>query len=216
MRLTSLKYNKEKKTKYVTNANEDELVERLGALEDILTRNNINDDVELERLIILGHAGFSRIKLAMGHRVYVVVGNKIKKAHLKGYANSDDNLTDLIIERKEQTAIVPYNRLFISRREAHRARKARQKYKLNPEQYALIFGSKPFKKNTFLLESVRGTDTFVIVQKAFKAYFKTSYPGTFTEDELKSNFNLDIDVCFKEERAKYKEKAKYLKSKWIY
>ncbi len=61
MRLTSLKYNKEKKTKYVTNANEDELVESLGALEDILTSNKINDDVELERLIILGNAGLSRI-----------------------------------------------------------------------------------------------------------------------------------------------------------
>lgn len=216
MRLTSLKYNKEKKTKYITKASIEELTERLGILEDIISRNNVSDDVELERLIVLGHAGFSRIKLAMGHRVYVVVGNKIKKAHLNGYSNTDDNLTDLLIERKGQVAIIPYNMLFISRREARRARKARQKYRLNQEQFALIFKDRPYNKNTFLLEEVRGTDNFVIVQKVFKTYFKTAYPGSFSEEELKSNFNLDLSKEFADEKAKYKEKAKYLKSKWIY
>jgi hypothetical protein len=73
MRFTKLKYNKETKTNFVSDRSQTELIERLGQLENILEAHNLLDnDTELERRIILGGAGYNRVKLAMGHKVYFI------------------------------------------------------------------------------------------------------------------------------------------------
>lgn len=214
MRLTKLKYKKETKTNYVTDKSNEEVVERLGELEDILGKYNLLDsNQELERLIILGKAGYNRVKLAMGHKIYFIAGKKIKKAILVGYANNGLSLDQLIIKQDNESATIPFTHIFISRREAKRARKARQLYKLNKEQYAKIFGTKPYKKS-YLLETVRGTDDFIVVQKVFKAYFK-QISKSYSKEELEKNFKFDIDAEFKNERMEYLERAKFLNTKWL-
>jgi hypothetical protein len=214
MRFTKLKYNKETKTNFVSDRSQTELIERLGQLENILEAHNLLDnDTELERRIILGGAGYNRVKLAMGHKVYFISGKKIRKAILKGYANNGLSLDQLVITSGQEEATIPYTHIFISRREAKRARKARQIYKLNKEEFAKIFGTKPYKKS-YLLETVRGTDEFIVVSKVLKAYYK-QISKSYSKDELIKNFDLDIDKDFKNERLEYLEHSKHLNAKWL-
>ena len=213
-RLTKAKYNRETNTKYVAK-DVTSVIESLGAYEDILEKYEISNSRELERLIIVGKAAYARIKLAMGHRVYFVSGKKIKKAHLVGYADNGMSLDQLVIEKKGQTATIPYNHIYISKHEAKRARKGRQLYSLNKKQFALIFGSIPFKKNCYLLEVGRGTDSFVVVQKVFKTYFTTLITEKMNLEEIKSKYNFDIINEYPKERKEYEERVKHLKDKWI-
>lgn len=213
-RLTKAKYNRETKTKY---SSEDNIksIEKLGLLEDLLDKHSISNITELERLIIVGKAGYARIKLAMGHRIYFVSGKKIRKANLVGYADNGMSLDQLVIEKNGQTATIPYNHIYISKHEAKRARKGRQLYSLNKKQFALIFGTTPFKKNSYLLEVGRGTDSFVVVQKVFKTYFKSLTAKEISIEELKDKYNFDILQEFPKERKEYEERVKHLKDKWI-
>lgn len=214
VRYTKPKYNKENKTNYVVF---DELAatERLGRLEDILEKYNIDNNIELERLVILGSSAYSRIKLAMGHRVYFLSGKKIRRAHLIGYADNGLSLDELLIEKKGQTATIPYTHLYISRHEVKRAKKGRQLYHLNKKQFETILTNTNYKKKTYLLECGRGTDTFVVVQKVLKAYYKTLLDKEYTLEELKTKFNFDIEQEFPKERKEYVEKVKHIKDKWI-
>lgn len=214
IRFTKPKHNKETKANYVV-VDEKEAIERLGRIEDILEKYNIENNIELERLVILGSSAYSRIKLAMGHRVYFLSGKKIRRAHLIGYADNGLSLDELVIEKKGQTATIPYTHLYISRHEVKRAKKGRQLYHLNKKQFESILNSTKYKKKTYLLECGRGTDTFVVVQKVLKAYYKTLLDKEYTLEELKAKFNFDIEKEFPKERKEYVEKAKHIKDKWI-
>lgn len=214
IRFTKPKYNKETKANYVV-VDDKEAIERLGRIEDILEKYNIENNIELERLVILGSSAYSRIKLAMGHRVYFLSGKKIRRAHLIGYADNGLSLDELLIEKKGQTATIPYTHLYISRHEVKRAKKGRQLYHLNKKQFESILNSTKYKKKTYLLECGRGTDTFVVVQKVLKAYYKTLLDKEYTLEELKAKFNFDIEKEFPKERKEYVEKAKHIKDKWI-
>jgi len=216
MRLTKFKYNSQTKSNYISDCSKEELIERLGKLETILDKYDLLDnDVELERHIILGKAGYNRAKLAMGHRVYFVAGKKTRKAILVGYADNGMSLDQLVIKKGDQEATIPYTHIFISRREAKRAKKARQLYKLDKNQFSMIFGTRPFKKKTYLYETVRGTDSFIVVTKVLKAYYKVISTETYTLDDLKEKFGLDINKEFKNERKEYLERSKYLNTKWL-
>lgn len=214
IRFTKPKYNKDNKTNYVV-SNPVQACERLGRIEDILEKYNIENNIELERLIILGSSAYSRIKLAMGHRVYFLSGKKIRRAHLIGYADNGLSLDELLIEKKGQTATIPYTHLYISRHEVKRARKGRQIYHLNKKQFELIFKDAKYKKKTYLLECGRGTDEFVVVQKVLKAYYKTLLDKEYTLEELKEKFNFDIEKEYPKERKEYVELSKHIKDKWI-
>ncbi len=214
IRFTKPKYNKETKANYVV-VDDKKAIERLGRIEDILEKYNIENNIELERLVILGSSAYSRIKLAMGHRVYFLSGKKIRRAHLIGYADNGLSLDELLIEKKGQTATIPYTHLYISRHEVKRAKKGRQLYHLNKKQFESILNSTKYKKKTYLLECGRGTDTFVVVQKVLKAYYKTLLDKEYTLEELKAKFNFDIEKEFPKERKEYVEKAKHIKDKWI-
>ena len=50
-RLTKKKYNSQTKTQYVSESSQ-EVVEKLGKIEDVLERHKINSVVELERFLI--------------------------------------------------------------------------------------------------------------------------------------------------------------------
>ena len=213
-RLTKKKYNSQTKTQYVSESSQ-EVVEKLGKIEDVLERHKINSVVELERFLILGNAGYARIRLAMGHRVYFVSGKKIRKAHLVGYADNGMSLDQLVLEKKGQVATLPYDHIYISRHEAKRARKGRQLYSLNKTQFAKIFGTVPFKKKCYLLEVGRGTDSFVVVQKVFKAYFKTLLPSELNINDLREKYEFDILTEYTKERKEYEDRVKHLKDKWI-
>lgn len=212
MRLTKFKYDKSGNKHYETTDNVSS-IEKLGKIEDILERNNIESDLELERLLILGKSAYDRVKLAMGHKVYFISGVKKRKAFLVGYANNGNSLVNLIIRKKDEEVEIPYTHLFISSREAKRARKYRQIYKLNKDQFRLIFGTRPYK-TAYLLETVRGTDNFVIVIKPYKTFFKRLTDELYTIDSLKEKYKLDIEKEFKKEREEYLDRTKYLKSKW--
>ena len=213
-RLTKHKYNKDTNTKYIS-VNQDEAIERLGEIEDILEKYKFESDIELERHLILGASAYSRIKLAMGNKVYFLSGNKIRKAKLIGYAQNGMSLDELLIEKKDQTASIPYTHLYISKHEARRARKGRQIYSLGKKEFELIFKNSPFKKKCFLLEVGRGTDTFVIVQKVFKTYYKTLDSNEYNINDLKEKFGLDILLVYPKERKEYQERTKHIKDKWI-
>ncbi len=214
IRYTKPRYNKETKTNYIVQDNQ-EAIERLGRIEDILDKYQIENNIELERLIILGSSAYSRIKLAMGHRVYFLSGKKIRRAHLIGYANNGLSLDELLIEKKGQTATIPYTHLYISKHEVKRAKKGRQLYHLNKKQFEVFLPNTNYKKKTYLLECGRGTDSFIIVQKVLKAYYKTLLDKEYSFDELKEKFHFDIEKEYPKERKDYISNAKNIKDKWI-
>ncbi len=214
MRLTKAKYDKKGSINYTSLEESEVITNKLGTFEDIMEKYDIESTSELERLIILGSHEYSRVKLAMGHKVYFISGTKKRKAILVGYANNGTSLDSVIIRKKDEEVEIPYTHLFISSRECKRARKYRQIYKLNKEQFRRIFGTRPFKQ-MYLLETVRGTDEFIVVSKPYKTYFKKVIDDTFTLESLKSKYSIDVEKEFCDRRKKYKERTKYLKTKWI-
>lgn len=214
MRLTIAKYDKKGNINYTSNLDISKLTNELGSFEDVMEKYKIESVLDLERLVILGSNEYSRVKLAMGHKVYFISGTKKRKAILVGYGNDGNSLDSVIISKKGEEVEIPYTHLFISSRECKRARKYRQIYKLNKEQFRRIFGTRPFKQ-MYLLEVVRGTDEFIIVSKPYKTYFKKVIDDTFTLDALKSKYSIDVEKEFQDKRKKYKERTKYLKTKWI-
>ncbi len=214
MRLTKTKYDKSGNINYESLSDIKDITNKLGKFEDIAEKYNINSFIDLERLVILGNAEYSRIKLAMGHKIYYISGTKKRKAILVGYAEDGASLDSVIIRRKEEEMEIPSTHLFISSRECKRARKYRQIYKLNKDQYRKIFGTRPYKQ-MYLLETVRGTDEFIVVSKPYKTYFKKIINEYFSIESLKDKYGIDIEKDFTKERKKYIERTKYLKTKWI-
>ena len=214
MRYTKAKYDKKGSINYSSSEDISLITNQLGLYEDVMEKYKVDSLQDLERLIILGSNEYARVKLAMGHKVYFISGNKKRKAILVGYADQGNSLDSVIIRKKKEEVEIPYTHLFISSRECKRARKYRQIYKLNKEQFRRIFGTRLFKQ-MYLLETVRGTDEFIIVSKPYKTYFKKIVDDTFTLESLKSKYSIDVESEFSDKRKKYKERTKYLKTKWI-
>lgn len=216
MALTQIKYDKDKKKlKYVTTATNDEVLTKLGELEEILAKYNLDSDsanyLNLDRSLLLGKSALNRIRLARGHRIYFLSGRKIRRARLVGFADNGLSLDQLEIEKKEERATIPYTRVYISRREARRAKKAVQVYRLSQAQYQKIFKNETLSKKTYLVETVRGTDEFMIYTKVFHAYYRTRLPQAFTISQLKEKYGFDIEEEFPKERKEFKKKnLKYL------
>ena len=215
MALTKMVYDEEtKKIKYTTSSSKEEILNKLGQLEEIIGKYNLDTDsnfINLDRSLLLGKSALNRIRLARGHKIYFLSGRKIRKARLVGFANNGMSLDQLEIEKNEERATIPYTRLYISRREARRAKKAVQVYKLSPEQYGKIFNGIPYSKKSYLVETARGTGEFMIYTKVFHAYYRSRLPQAFTIQELKEKYNFDVETEFAEKRKEFKKKSlKYL------
>lgn len=213
MSLTKEKYNKQNKTFFEENADKQDLVEKLGRIEIMLNKYNIEGKTleetyrNLERFIAVGEAGILRIERAINNKIYIITARKTKKAFLIGFSDNG-NVDDVIIERKGEQTTISYREIYISRKEARREKRGLQVYHLDKKHYDYFFPNQKYNKHTFLIEVKKGTDVFKVYTKVLKTYWRNRTEATYSIEELKEKYYFDINVDFKKEKEKFLSKRK--------
>lgn len=210
MPLTKEKYDDKNKTYFVSDAEKTVLIEKLGHLERLIEKYEViaDTDIELyeniERLFAVGNDGVARIERAIGSKVYVLSGKKLKKAYLLGFADGNTNL--ITIARKGEQTDIPYGQIYLSKREGKCERRRRQRYELNKEQFDSLFPGVPFIKNSYLMEEQPYSNVFKVYTKVFRYYYRPLSKRSYTLEELKEKFYFDIDDIYRKEKEKFLNK----------
>ncbi len=212
MALTKEKYNAKTKTFFEETASKEELVEKLGHIEKILKRcqldlkNDADTFLTLERQLLFGNDGINRAKRAIGQKVYYLSHFKIKKVYLKSLTNNVQFLDEVVIECKGEETSVSFKEIFISKKEAKCVKRSLQRYHLDKEHYSYFFKNIPYNKHTYLIEESPNSDTFRVYSKVLRTYWRAMTEKSYTIDELKDIYFLDIDEAFKKQKNKFKTK----------
>lgn len=214
MALTKEKYNQNDNTFFEQTGQTKEVVEKLGFTEKLLNKYNIegknNEETakNLERLILLGLASKKRIERLTDNKVYFIAGRKTRRAVLRGFSEGNYPLDYVIIEKNGFQTQVPFSDIYISRKEARRQKKGLQRYPIDAKHYDYFFKGEKFAKHTFLMETKKASDEFMIYTKVFRAYYRKRSNKVFTLEELKKTYFIDIEKDYKGLREKYLKRQK--------
>ena len=123
MKLTKEKYNSQTKRKFIENASSEEIIEKLGNIENLIDKYNLEGNTQLETLVnveralMLGAAAVKRIERATNNKVFYISADKVMKVKLVGFDNDINNPDYVVIEKNGNQTVVHYSEIYISKRE---------------------------------------------------------------------------------------------------
>lgn len=216
MSLTKKKYDSKNKTYFSHEGENKEVIEKLGYIEHLIEKYGLEGETQKETLMnvkrcfALGTIAIKRVQRATNQKVYIISGRRVIKAFLKGFVGEEEHPEYVVVEKKGNQTVLPYNEIYISRREAKLEKKGLQYYSLDKKLYDKVFKDEAYRADTYFIEVKKNTDVFKICTRVFKGYWIVRKNRTFSISELKELFNIDIDKEFKSERIKHKEEMKKL------
>ena len=214
MALTKKKYDSVNKTYFSQEGENKDVIEKLGYIEYLIEKYGLEGAtpketlMNVKRCFSLGIIAVKRVQRATNQKVFIISGRRVIKAYLKGFQGDGENPEYVVVEKKGNQTVLPYDEIYISRREAKLEKRGIQYYSLDKELYDKVFKDEKFVPDTYLIEVKKNTNVFKIYTRVFKGYWRIRKTRTFTVEELKEIYQIDLDKEFKSERVKYLEMFK--------